>query len=941
MLFVFNRNEEIVAKLENGNKDSCPYYDAKVKSILNGEQILNFKTSLEHQDAKLIEEYGYIARKNKFNKWQLFLITELVETHADTLEIEVTAEHSLVELDGVFIELMTFDRKTPAVVLPAILAGTRWEVGTIAGTEIHDLTIKNKSVLWALQKFCERWGLELSFEIEITANYISKRKVNCYITKGLWNGKRFEYSKDLIEVVRNIEAKTIKTALYGVGKEIEDSNGLRMDFANVVWVTGVNGAPMNKPLGQKWLGDDDAKAIWGKKTKAGDNTKQHIFGMYETTENTDSEDLLWETWVALQSVKTPNVTYDLKVIDLFKIIGLEPEAMELGDQGAIIDKDLGLELQARIIEYEEDLVNSENDQLVLGNFVPRFTDLTNKLEILEQEAYRQGEPIPPSWLDTQFDFAADAIRLGGGTVIMNEGEGILIVDDPANPQKAIKLNAGQLSLADSRNIQTNTFNWRNFGTGGGWLSDLVQAGKIRFERAEGGLLTLGGPNNGSGQLIVYDSEGRIIGDLDADKGGFTSLYVGDFTADNVLNSNNKIIVYIVYPDVGNDNNDGLSNATAFKTIQRAINKIPKHNNGRVEIYVKDVVFNESEVRIEGFFGSGSIAIYFNTAQHNGMIYIIQNVQRVELYDGFINQSFGTQYLRDGTITILRTLDVIMKNMQVYSVQNVDFGVKVRASHLTVDSCNFYDSTTAGINAEFGGIVELINDNYGSGAWSGLRAIGTGRIAVLNNTAPLGTVNIEVDNGGEVIGTITAHSAGTPSVLSAPPLTKRFALAGARSWNTNTGWNMNNNFIYQGELQTKKTDANGNFYTTYSGNWKGCFWFNNDDIVTTLVNRTVLSARIKLRRLSYGGFSGAYLADLWTTPTPITEAGTQTQPVADYKIGGGTTFSWGENDTIDIPPWVIDAIKSGSYKGFMLYVANGANYMILDQFAELELTYETT
>jgi hypothetical protein len=453
-------------------------------------------------------------------------------------------------------------------------------------------------------------------------------------------------------------------------------------------------------------------------------------------------------------------------------------------------------------------------------------------------------------------------------------------------------------------------------------------------------LTLGGPANGNGQLIVYDSSGRIIGDLDADKGGFTSLYVGNFTADNVLNSNNKTIVYIVYPDVGNDNNDGLSNATALQTVQEAINRIPKHNNGRVEIYIKDVVFNEYEIRVEGFFGSGSIAIYFNTSQHNGMIYIIQNVQRVELYDGFINQIYGTAYLRDGTVTILRTLDVYLNNMQVYSRQNVDFGVKVRSSHCTIDSCNFYDSTTAGVNAEYGGIVEMINDNYGSGAWSGIRAIGTGRIAVLNNTAPLGTINIEVANGGEVIGTITAHSAGTPSVLAAPPITARFPLVGARSWNAKTAvWNTNNNFIYQGELQTKKTDANGNFYTEYNGNWKGCFWFNNDNIIAAVTNRTVISAKIKLRRLTYGGFSGAYTAYLWTTPTPITDAGTTTQPVADFQIGGGTTFSWGEEDSIGVPTWVIDAFKSGDYKGFMLYVAAGTNYMILDEFAELEITYQ--
>ena len=59
----------------------------------------------------------------------------------------------------------------------------------------------------------------------------------------------------------------------------------------------------------------------------------------------------------LQNVKTPNVTYDLKVVDLYKIMGLEPEALDLGDQGAVIDVDLDLQLQARVIEYEEDLIN--------------------------------------------------------------------------------------------------------------------------------------------------------------------------------------------------------------------------------------------------------------------------------------------------------------------------------------------------------------------------------------------------------------------------------------------------------------------------------------------------------------------------------------------------------------------------------------------------------
>ena len=940
MLYIFDRNEEIVAVLEQGNKEACPYYGGKVRTVLNGEQTLEFSVPYEYVEAQQIKEHYSVARKNKYGQWQLFLITEIIESHGDQLELDVFAEGAFVELDNNFIEYQFHDRKQSGVVLPALLASTRWEVGTVEGTGVHDITVKNKSVLEALQTFKERWQVELTFYIEISGQHISKRKVDCHILKGAWKGKRFEYEKDLVEVERTVDAKGVKTAVYGIGPEIENSNGLRMTFKDYVWVKGVDGAPVDKPAGQSWVGDDAAKEIWGKPLKAGSSEKQHLYGKYEGNEALDPSDLLWEAYVYLQTIKDPKVTYRTKVVDLYSILGIEVESVDIGDTAAVLDRDLNLAIQARIIEYIEDLDNEENDELVLGNFKPVFSDFNFTVENLDVNALRKGDPINPSWIDTAFGFANDAITAGGGTVIITEGEGILIVDNPENPQQAIKLNAGQIALANSRNVQTNIYNWRNFGTGGGWLADLVEAGFIRFERSQGGILTLGGPDNGNGQMMVFDDKGNIVADLDALKGGFSKLYVGEFLADNVLNSNDKTIVYSVHPDTGNDNNDGLTSATALKTVQEAVNRIPKHNNGRVEIYCKNVVFNEYEIHIEGFFGSGTIALYGSGAQHNGMLYIRQNVQKIELYNVFINQIYGTQYLRDGTVTIQRSNSVYMKDVQVYSRLNVDFSVKVQNAHATIESCNFYDATTAGVHADTGGIVDLLGDNYGSGAWSGLRALGTGRIAVHNNTAPKGTINTEKVNGGEIVGTVTAYAEGTRSVLASPPITALFSHTAARSWNAKTGkWNTNNNFIYQGEFSTRKTNSFGQFYTEYNGNWKGCFWFNNSDIIAKASGKTLVSARLKIRRLSYGGYSGSYLAELWTTPTPITQAGTEVQPVADFKIGGGTIFRWGEEDYIEIPTWVITAFINGSYNGFMLYVANGTNYMIFDDFAQLEITYK--
>ena len=81
MLFILDRNENIMAILEQGNKNACPYFDAKIKTVLNGEQILTFKVPFDHEDAKRIEELGFVAVQNKYKEWILFLITEIIEVH--------------------------------------------------------------------------------------------------------------------------------------------------------------------------------------------------------------------------------------------------------------------------------------------------------------------------------------------------------------------------------------------------------------------------------------------------------------------------------------------------------------------------------------------------------------------------------------------------------------------------------------------------------------------------------------------------------------------------------------------------------------------------------------------------------------------------------------------------------------------------------------------
>jgi phage minor structural protein len=569
-IFAFDRDEKIIGVLEQGNKGACPYWDAKIKRVLNGERTLTLTVDLNHPTAKNIVEFGYLAVQNKYKQWELFLITELDQDHTTSLTMNITAEASYVELDGVIIQNEFFDRKNVDDVLPQLLLGTRWTAGHMDNTtDVHDLTIKNQSVLSALQAFRDAWGVELNFYITIAGNAISGRFVEAYIQKGAWKGKRFEWTKDLTEVKRVIDAKSLKTALIGVGKDqtTDNPDGTQttttMDFSSVTWSTTA-GDPLDKPSGQNWLGDPSALAIYGKPLD-GSTTKQHFMGVFSDTQADTPELLLQHTYDQLKTLTTPNITYSMKTIDLYRILNVEQESVDLGDTVAVIDRDLGVEVLARVIEQDENLDYPEQDESILGNFFPNFTgdNLSqggNAFQRLESEVNATGA-IDPLWLQTEFGFARDAVRTGKGTVIMNDTDGILIVDDPSNPQKAIKLNGGTLALANSRDLTTGEFNWRTFGTGDGILADLVETGYLKFDRASGGTLTVGGAITGYKDL-TQTQQINFVGKANGDGDNSRRIYYSNnATAEGTPSTE----VNAGYANVANPN-DGLS---MFQTITNA------------------------------------------------------------------------------------------------------------------------------------------------------------------------------------------------------------------------------------------------------------------------------------------------------------------------------------------------------------------------------------
>src|SRR5690606_8073795 len=220
----------------------------------------------------------------------------------------------------------------------------------------------------AVQKVAEAWKGEIRTRVEVSGNRIVRRYVDLLAKRGNDTGKRFTYTKDIEEIKKIIHRDDVITALYGYGKgeEIEETGG----YGRRITFGDING-------GKNYVENEEARLIWGRNNP--DGTKSHIFGKVEFDDVEDPEELLRLTKEKLEELSKPLITYECKVIDL-KAYGFEHEGVELGDTVVVIDKDFEPELRvkARVISITKDLLEPENNEIILGNFIPSIIDDTVK-----------------------------------------------------------------------------------------------------------------------------------------------------------------------------------------------------------------------------------------------------------------------------------------------------------------------------------------------------------------------------------------------------------------------------------------------------------------------------------------------------------------------------------------------------------------------------------
>lgn len=378
MIYILDKEEDIVGVLSNESPNACPYFDDLLKESLEDFRLTyEFKVPSNHDTAELIEEGGYFIRKGLDGELLMFRIKIAEEDHFDTNYKYVYGESAGLEL------LYTTVRPTNQTALSAeramsyVLAESRWTVGTVEVPGTTNLQYDDyATALQRLLDLATTFSGELRFRVEIDGGKVFGRYVDLLERRGSDTGKQFTYTKDIKSIKRTVDTTNIVTALIGVGKG--DDNGNYVTFTDVSWSKD-KGDPADKPPGQDWIGDDDAAAQWGVGGR-------HLFGVYQC-DSENAIDLINKTWEQLKTQSQPNITYELDVALLEFLAGYEFERVRLGDTVVVYDKTFSpvILVNARVQSLEISFTNPENNKATLSNFTPAKTNITSQLLALQSK----------------------------------------------------------------------------------------------------------------------------------------------------------------------------------------------------------------------------------------------------------------------------------------------------------------------------------------------------------------------------------------------------------------------------------------------------------------------------------------------------------------------------------------------------------------------------
>lgn len=413
-LMILDTQMKAVGILDNRLPHACPYKDdVHHEKLENGFRTLELKVPASHPTSSLLVEEGYLVYPTVDGRLELFVIQEIGDVReGGSVMREIFCENSAVgELNNAIMRPKTLNSVTLGGALTEVLKDTDWKVGDVERIGLRDLKFEDyDTVLSTVHEIIKSFDAEINFEVKMQGGKITERLVHARAKRGRDTKKLFRYRQDIKGLKKHTDGKPLITALIGLGKA--DEKGNLLTFQNYI-PTLEDGFER----GADWIGSIEARQKYGINGK-------HRFGIYKDDNVTTASELYTKTLAELKKLSKPLVNYSVDVVLLEQVTGLEGHRISIGDTIRVQDEQLGVLVEARVIEKKITLSEKGKDSVVLGQFIPIIPSPRQVISRIENILQR-NESVWSSGI-------VNADRVQGGTLSVGGDSGTVIETKETN-----------------------------------------------------------------------------------------------------------------------------------------------------------------------------------------------------------------------------------------------------------------------------------------------------------------------------------------------------------------------------------------------------------------------------------------------------------------------------------------------------------------------------
>ena len=302
------------------------------------------------------QRVGFTDETGVFQPFEIRKVETMLPDHYQ----RITAEHIVIsELTDEHYAGANLTNVTAQAALAGLLTGTLWQVGnvTASGTQTADMSLG--SVWQNVRTIEQNWNVYITPRVTFNTSGITGRYLDLAPAQGTWRGVRLSLDKNADDVGVVIDDTNVITAIYGYGAM---TDGAPLDFSSVTWAQTADHPA--KPAGQKYLEDPAATAAYGRNGRP-------RYGYYQNSDIDNAETLLQKAWESLKVNRTPSVTVNCTVRDLYRL-GYRDQPIRLHDTALVQIRQTNTNLQLEIIKLTVDLLDPTATRPTIGAYIPNI-----------------------------------------------------------------------------------------------------------------------------------------------------------------------------------------------------------------------------------------------------------------------------------------------------------------------------------------------------------------------------------------------------------------------------------------------------------------------------------------------------------------------------------------------------------------------------------------